>query len=1578
MAQKLNKKLVFVVGSLLIALVVGGAGILFVRFRTDAERHIRAGDQLLAAGDARRAAESYGRAVAKKSNNPAYLEKFRDATLLVKSETENDARERYGQYLQSLASLARVERVNVDRWRDYLRTLDEQAEVVGAPSNWKTLADVANEMAQAMPAGGAGRAVAAVYAGYAGARRAGSLDESEREKLVAELKIAAESPDLSEAERDLAYGAIARMAVFELARARAGAGEAQVAAAVAKADAALAVAGEKSPKGLQTAIARFERAIVDADADPQNPALLARTDELMEAAQTHLDDGFTVLSLAGVLSRAGRPGVESAAELLGQHIERNPNALMHRRARAVLLRPLDRVQALADIEAVLAMERPTTGIVAASFEGNRISAAQIRFDILHDGLPGTDGPARDEALAKVAAARDALAGLLTGAIDDSPLLRADAKLALARREYANAQIKLNEIFRKGSAIDLELYVLSAIAAQQLGEMGRALELVTGGLRLAPDNAPLLKLRADLEVRSGRPQEALATLRVLRSLTPEDPDIPVAEQQIERILANDPGSAGGEGMGGAVADLFGQVQERLDAQDFDGARRIVEGMKKTLGERDPRVDRIAVVVEMQARETARATELVKAGLERFPGDALLVRLNAVLASDDPVARVVAMMDVGDIDEATRTVLTYVRMRQAAAMMAEQASREARTGMPSAAETSETARRLEAGVTEWRAKAEAIDRANPILVEADFRDALAKRDFTAAAASVALAKQSGRDPTQAPLLESQLLFEQGKRRDATELLERAIASGIDSSTVFRALGTMLEQQGNLDGAIAQYEESYRRRPSDMASVRLLVGATVRAGSLQRALEVLRSALQLAGFDEEIADVWLSLESQIGDRRLALRLRENQYRATPADERNAIGLANTLSTTAPERTDVLTERGDPAYSESAWSALTEPQRNAALDRVRAQWRKRAEEILVAAQRRAPASLVVAENYATLLRSLGRESEAEKAVADAVAAAGDSAGWRGFVVLGNLQVQMGRAEAAAETFRKAMSLENAETRDATLEIAALLISQDRYADALPYLEDAVRVVPDPFQKLRLCECLLRVGRIDEARTMLASALDPNASRTFTEEMLDGTLFIAEGDRARSAGDVAAAQKAYEAALQPFARAKALAPAAAQTFMQDATAKRRLFELTGERTRFEEARAAADRAVALAASFFPASAVRAEVLLSNQDVAGALGELDRYLRLVPASVEGRRRAVELSLLTGNTARAEAYLREAIGYAPGEASWHFALGDVLTRLNRHGEAAAAFSRADVLRPEPVSVLREMESRIRARDFRGVTDTARRRGDFIRTSTAARALTGVALFAAGERGDGTKTLAEAYTEASASSNPQALAEWYGAIELLFTPTDLAAADEFLKRIIGADLTPRARLFLSGLALASGTGGPQKALGYLRPIESGDYASDRDLGAMLYDRIGTASYLSGDCAGAVAAYEKALGFAPDYHPILNNYAYLCGECLKDAKRGLPSARRAVQMQPTRPEYLDTLGTLLIAEGEHREALEYLDRAARIADSATLQYHRAQALLGLGQRAEAQVAAQRAGSMNPDEQTRRGLAELEPKLR
>jgi tetratricopeptide (TPR) repeat protein len=171
----------------------------------------------------------------------------------------------------------------------------------------------------------------------------------------------------------------------------------------------------------------------------------------------------------------------------------------------------------------------------------------------------------------------------------------------------------------------------------------------------------------------------------------------------------------------------------------------------------------------------------------------------------------------------------------------------------------------------------------------------------------------------------------------------------------------------------------------------------------------------------------------------------------------------------------------------------------------------------------------------------------------------------------------------------------------------------------------------------------------------------------------------------------------------------------------------------------------------------------------------------------------------------------------------------------------------------------------------------------------------------------------------------VAEWYTALNLLYGPPEFQQAEELLKKVVGEGLDVQGRIYLASLASRSGSGGPQKAVSFLQPIEGNDFSKQPQTGAVVFDLLGTASYLAGDCAKAVSSFEKAIALTPDSHSVLNNYAYLCGECLKDPKRGLPSARRAVQLNPGRPEYLDTLGKLLSLDGQHRDALEMLDRAA-----------------------------------------------------
>jgi hypothetical protein len=106
----------------------------------------------------------------------------------------------------------------------------------------------------------------------------------------------------------------------------------------------------------------------------------------------------------------------------------------------------------------------------------------------------------------------------------------------------------------------------------------------------------------------------------------------------------------------------------------------------------------------------------------------------------------------------------------------------------------------------------------------------------------------------------------------------------------------------------------------------------------------------------------------------------------------------------------------------------------------------------KREPSNIDVADPYSNLLRALGREAESEKVVADAVAAGGTAAGWRGLISLGNLQTQFNKREAAAASFDEAIRREDPKTRDATRTIVDLLVAQERFPLALPYLESLAK----------------------------------------------------------------------------------------------------------------------------------------------------------------------------------------------------------------------------------------------------------------------------------------------------------------------------------------------------------------------------------------------------------------------------------------------------------------------------------------------------------------------------------------------
>ena len=97
MASKLNRKFIFVVGGFSLAAVLLLVAVILVNqlWLKNAERHVRAGDELMAQGKAREAYSMYGRAVGKKPDVVRYIEKMEEALSKVTADTPAQSVEDY-------------------------------------------------------------------------------------------------------------------------------------------------------------------------------------------------------------------------------------------------------------------------------------------------------------------------------------------------------------------------------------------------------------------------------------------------------------------------------------------------------------------------------------------------------------------------------------------------------------------------------------------------------------------------------------------------------------------------------------------------------------------------------------------------------------------------------------------------------------------------------------------------------------------------------------------------------------------------------------------------------------------------------------------------------------------------------------------------------------------------------------------------------------------------------------------------------------------------------------------------------------------------------------------------------------------------------------------------------------------------------------------------------------------------------------------------------------------------------------------------------------------------------------------
>lgn len=374
---------------------------------------------------------------------------------------------------------------------------------------------------------------------------------------------------------------------------------------------------------------------------------------------------------------------------------------------------------------------------------------------------------------------------------------------------------------------------------------------------------------------------------------------------------------------------------------------------------------------------------------------------------------------------------------------------------------------------------------------------------------------------------------------------------------------------------------------------------------------------------------------------------------------------------------------------------------------------------------------------------------------------------------------------------------------------------------------------------------------------------------------------------------------------------------------------------------AAYEAAIKKEATFFPAVAAAAavelgqgkpelarqrfEALLAARPASYqahlALAELDQRAGATPATIgervaqavkaapnENRPRLVMIEhlLRSGDARAALSAAQEAVAALPDDVALQEALGRAQLAAGSHEQAMVTFGRlANRQARDPMAQLRLAEAHLAARDPAG----ARR--------ALEKALQIQPGFVPAQRGLATVALSEGRDDEALAiarqvqkADPKQPAGFALESDIHRQRKDWPAAIAAARQVLALARGPEAAIRLHQLQVQAGATADADRL-------AADWMRDNPGDAAFRFYLGDAAIARKDWPAAEGHYRGVLQKQPDNALALNNVAWLMAQQGKPG--AVPMAERAVQLQPGRPQLLDTLATALAADNQVARALE-----------------------------------------------------------
>ncbi len=411
---------------------------------------------------------------------------------------------------------------------------------------------------------------------------------------------------------------------------------------------------------------------------------------------------------------------------------------------------------------------------------------------------------------------------------------------------------------------------------------------------------------------------------------------------------------------------------------------------------------------------------------------------------------------------------------------------------------------------------------------------------------------------------------------------------------------------------------------------------------------------------------------------------------------------------------------------------------------------------------------------------------------------------------------------------------------------------------------------------------------------------------------------------------------------------------------------------RYAQARAALEQMLAIDPQMLPAKLGLARVELAEGRAEDARKRLQAILAKDRTNAQAMFELARLEAAQGRGDEAERWLEKARGASPTHLPSRLALAEGHLRAGRSDKAREVAREAEAVAPDDLDTLF-----LAAR-----ADAAGGKADLARSTL--RRMSDVAGFDGGWllRIAGLQATTGALDEAAWSlrkaltKDPDSVPARAALAEVLLAAGDLKQASDEADLVRGrhpelavgyrltGDLRMREQRHAEAGAMYRAALGREKRLDLVLRLAAAERAAgapERALAAVRdwvnanpKDRVGRhalaeAALREGDVDTAQIHYEAVLLEEPDNVAVLNNLAYLL------SRKGDPHARalaeRAQRLAPDDPAVNDTLGWILVQQGEAEAALPFLRAAqARKANDPEIRYHLAAALVALGRSEEA----------------------------